>query len=81
VEHGKGACCIRLSLQAQRQSPRLPRLRPAPGWGVHLQPATGRPSNPPVRAAAARLRLHVEKSSIEPRLGRRDRRQPARSNP
>jgi hypothetical protein len=80
VEHGKGACCSRLSLQAERQSPQLPGLRPAPGWGVHLQPATGRPSNPPVRAAEARLRLHVEKSSIEPRLGRRDRRQPARAS-
>ena len=35
VQQGKGACCIRISLQAQRQSPRLPRLRPA------TEPASG----------------------------------------
>jgi hypothetical protein len=44
-------CSIGLSLQAQRQSPRLPGLRPAFGWGVQFQPATSRPRNPPVGAA------------------------------
>jgi hypothetical protein len=63
------ACRLGLSLQTQRQSPRLPRLRPAPGWGVELQPAPGRPRNPPVGAAEAGLRLHLQQSPVEPRLG------------
>ena len=53
MEPRKGACSIRLTLQAEGEATLLARLLSALGWGVQLQPTTGGPWNPPVRAAEA----------------------------
>jgi len=65
VEHREGARSLNLAFQTQRQTPLLPRSGPALQWGIHLQPAPGRPGQPPVAGAQAWLRLHLQQGAIE----------------
>ena len=62
LEHPKGSCCIRLTLQAEPKSPQLLRLGPTSRWPIHLQPAARWPGQPPVAGTQPRLRLNLQQA-------------------